>query len=63
MKENVLSFVDIEKNIFSNFEKLLDNQKNPSTKVRTIYELNESLNKLNLSGEKMILEMRAELKR
>jgi hypothetical protein len=63
MKENIISFVDIEKNIFSAFDKLIENHKSTATKARIIYELNESLNRLDEAGEKIILEMRDELKR
>lgn len=62
MKENMTSFVAVEKQIFTIFEKLLES-KNASTKARCIFELNESLNKLDEINEKITEDMRVELKK
>lgn len=60
MRDKITSFVDVEKDIFSNFENLADT-KSKSSKTRGIFELNESLQKLEDIGETIVDEMKMEL--
>ncbi len=59
--ERITMFVAIEKSIFAILEDLRKNYKASQLKARKLFELNESLQKLNKAGEIAILEMRREL--
>ncbi len=61
MTERITNFVNIEKSIFAAFENLEKNHKRGPSKARSLFGLNEALQKLNKAGEIAILEMRREL--
>jgi len=60
MTEKITAFVNIEKNIFSHLENLLQKPKK-SAKARILFDLREFLQKLNLANQAAIQEMRDEL--
>jgi hypothetical protein len=60
MTPNITNFVNTEKNIFSLLEKLVKVDKGFS-RQRIIFELRESLQRLDMAKQAAILEMRREL--
>lgn len=60
MTNKITAFVNVEKNIFANLEKIMKS-KNKSDKENIIIELNNSLQMLNKAGNSIISEMRLEL--
>jgi hypothetical protein len=58
MTEKVTLFVSLEKEIFALFDNLLKNHKSKSANARTLFELNEALNKISKAEEAIIIEMK-----